>query len=78
MFIPISMSEEGKGMSYNDFVRLHEHHYTRVPDPESCMKSDYKELTGKDVIERKPKKSNKKTGQGGNISKGSDQESGSS
>ena len=75
MYINISMSEEGKQMSYSDFKRLHKHHY-KTPDSEDRMKSDYKELTG-NVIKRRNKKADKEVRQSGNLSDRSDEKSGS-
>ena len=75
MFINISISEEGKKMAYEDFVRLHKHHYRSISDHE--MKSDYTELTG-NVIKRKTNKGNKKAGQSGSSSDGDNPKSGSS
>jgi len=45
----ISLSEEGKKMSFKMFVKAFGKHFNSFPDPDKEMKSKYTELTGKSV-----------------------------
>jgi hypothetical protein len=55
----ISLSEEGKQMSFKVFVDTFGKHFKTFADPEKEMKSKYVELTGKDVNVRAKRKKSK-------------------